>query len=80
MTFNLFLSQFCPPTNQCTGFLSRASVDDQTNTREVTVAQPVAAAAPIKPAPALVKVKPYSPIPMMSFPACVYFLIIDSGQ
>ncbi|XP_056609219.1 myocardin-related transcription factor B isoform X2 [Triplophysa dalaica] len=47
--------QFCPPTNQCTGFLSRASVDDQTNTREVTVAQPVAAAAPIKPAPALVK-------------------------
>ncbi|XP_057201538.1 myocardin-related transcription factor B isoform X1 [Triplophysa rosa] len=46
--------QFCPPTNQCTDFLSRTS-DDQTNSREVTAAQPVASAAPTKPGPTLVK-------------------------
>ncbi|KAA0705423.1 MKL/myocardin-like protein 2 [Triplophysa tibetana] len=51
------VSSVSPPASssvQCTGFLSRTSVDDQ-NTRDVTVAQPVAAAAPTKPGPTLVK-------------------------
>ncbi|XP_051573234.1 myocardin-related transcription factor B-like isoform X2 [Myxocyprinus asiaticus] len=47
--------QFCPPTTQCTDFLSGTSVGDQANSRVMTAIQPVTAATPTKPGPTLVK-------------------------
>ncbi|XP_051994651.1 myocardin-related transcription factor B isoform X2 [Xyrauchen texanus] len=53
--------QFCPPTTQCTDFLSRTSVGDHANSRVMTAIQPVTTATPTKSGPTLVKSQPKQP-------------------